>query len=129
MLKVLFSTTEVHPRDRFDYWHSVACKEIVRHDSVPESSIGFEAELRSGMVSDIGLILFTNSPMTATHSPWHVSRAESDDLFVCRQMTGKLALDQDGRTLVLEKGDFALLDPKLPYVASFIGGSSTLVVK
>jgi hypothetical protein len=31
-MKELFSTTEVHARDRFDYWHSVASKTIVPHD-------------------------------------------------------------------------------------------------
>ena len=38
-VKTIFSTSPVHPRDRFDYWHSLACKEIVGHDSLPENRI------------------------------------------------------------------------------------------
>jgi hypothetical protein len=35
-LKTIFSTTGVHARERFDYWHDVACKNLVEHDSNPE---------------------------------------------------------------------------------------------
>jgi hypothetical protein len=29
----LFSTRDVHPRERIDYWHEVARKNIVYHDA------------------------------------------------------------------------------------------------
>ena len=32
-MKTVFSTKLVHPRDKFDFWHSVACKTVVDHDS------------------------------------------------------------------------------------------------
>ena len=32
----LFSTQDVRPHNRFDYWYQVACKTIVKHDSWPE---------------------------------------------------------------------------------------------
>ena len=31
-VKKLFSTEQLHPRDRFDYFHEVACKHIVGHE-------------------------------------------------------------------------------------------------
>jgi AraC-like DNA-binding protein len=50
-------------------------------------------------------------------------------LFICRQHAGLLALEQDGRQLVLGVGDVTLLDPNLPYAARFSAASKLLVVK
>jgi AraC family transcriptional activator of tynA and feaB len=123
-VQTLFSTSNIHPRDRFDYWHSVACKMVVDHDSRPECRETFEAELQGGTLGDLGLVLFENSPMDISNP-----RATTDELFVCRQMVGKLALEQNSREVVLEGGDITLLDPLLPYSGRFFSGSKLLVLK
>jgi AraC family transcriptional activator of tynA and feaB len=128
-VKTLFSITSVHPRDRFSCWHDVACKTLVDHDSSPECRQTFRAELQSGSLADIGLILFDNSPMTVSHDMRHVAHANADEVFVCRQVAGRLALEQDSREAVLEPGDFMLLDPRLPYTGKFFEGSKLLVLK
>jgi AraC family transcriptional activator of tynA and feaB len=128
-MKRLFSTASVHPRDRFDYWHTVACKNLVGHSSKPACRQTFEAEIATGMLADIGLLLFANSPMDVTRAMQHVARSEGDDLFICRQVAGALALEQDSRQVILEAGDITLLDPILPYIAKFSAGSKLLVLK
>lgn len=128
-MKKLFSTAEVHPRDRFDYWHNVACNSLVDHSSKPECQQTFQAQIETGTLADIGLILFENSPMVAVRSAHHLARAKDDELFFCRQMSGVLALEQDERQVRLNAGDFALLDPLLPYAAKFSLGSKLLVLK
>src|ERR1700761_849793 len=55
VVQTLFSTSNIHPRDRFDYWHSLACKMIVDHVSRPECREAFEAELQWGTLGDLGL--------------------------------------------------------------------------
>ena len=57
-MKTIFSTDEVHPRDRFDYWHSVACRTLVVHDSTPTCRQTFSAQLRRGALAEIGLFVF-----------------------------------------------------------------------
>ena len=74
-MKTVFSTAEIHSRDRFIYWHEVACKHLVDHDSRPESRASFRAELQAGALSDIGLVLFENASMTISHARQHVARA------------------------------------------------------
>ena len=128
-MKKLFSTKDVHPRDRFDYWHSVACNNLVGHSSTPECRQTFAAEIEMGMLADIELVLFENSPMDVARTVKHVAQSQGDELFVCRQAAGLLALEQDGRQLVLGAGDVTLLDPLLPYSARFAAGSKLLVVK
>ena len=46
-METVFSTSEVHVRDRFDYWHDVACRSIVNHDSRPECRLTFNAAISS----------------------------------------------------------------------------------
>jgi len=129
MMNRLFSTAEVHPRDRFDYWHSVACKNLVAHDSTPESRHTFQAEMHFGALADLSLVLFENSPMSISHSQRHCARMRSDEVFVCRMISGRLMLEQAGREVVMESGDLTLLDPLLPYDGKFSAGVKLLVLK
>jgi AraC family transcriptional regulator, positive regulator of tynA and feaB len=126
-MQPLFSTSEVHPRDRFDYWHDVACKKVVHHDAEPDSRQTFRGELRYGLLGSIGLVTFENSPMSVTHTPRHVSLANPDEVFILRQETGLLTLGQASREVKLGEGDIALLDPRLPYTARYLGDSHTLL--
>jgi AraC-like DNA-binding protein len=128
-MQSLFSTSKVHPRDRFAYWHDVACKSIVFHDSEPDSRQTFQGELRSGLLGSLGLVIFENSPMNVSRTPLHIAHANTDDVLICRQDVGLLTLEQGNRELTLQSGEVALLDSRLPYTARFAGSSRTLVVK
>ena len=67
--------------------------------------------------------------MAISHTARHVARSNTDDLFICRQVAGRLALEQDSREVMLESGDITLIDPRLPYVGRFFEGSALIVLK
>lgn len=125
----LFSTVGLPARERFNYWHDVACKTIIEHDSRPDPPQAFYAAIDHGVVGNLRLLLFENAPMTVSRTARHIARARTDDLFVCRQTAGALQLEQSGRQLILQAGDITLLDPMLPYQAKFLSGSKLLVLK
>lgn len=128
-MKTVFSTEHIHPRDRFDFWHSVARKDVVEHASTPRCRNTFQAELRSASVGAIDLVLFQNSEMSVVHSRSHIARADPEELFICRQFGGRLVLEQDGRQVILDPGDITLLDPRQPYRGHFSEASEVLVLK
>jgi AraC family transcriptional regulator, positive regulator of tynA and feaB len=128
-MKTLFSTNDVHPRDRFDYWHQVACRKIVQHDARPACRATFEAAMHTGVLADLELVVFENGAMDIERTPRQIAHATNDNLFVCQQISGVLGLEQIGRQIVLETGDVTLLDPLLPYVEKFYSTSKTLVLK
>lgn len=128
-MKPLFSTEEVHPRDRFAYWHNVACRRIVKHDSRPQSRREFHAALQSGALAGMEFLLFENAPMRVERTSSHIALEAHDDLFVLRQMSGTLVLEQDGRETTLDPGEMALIDSTRPYSGKFFGGSELLLVK
>ena len=124
-----FSTTNVHPRDRFAYWHDVACTVLVKHHSRPQDRNTFRAEIRAAAISDIEMVMFENTALSVDHTLQHVGHAEADELYVCRQVAGDLALEQAGREVLLKQGDMTLLDPLLPYGGRFSADSKLLVLK
>jgi AraC-like DNA-binding protein len=89
----------------------------------------FEAEIEVGALGNLELILFRNSPMQVSHTVAHASSAKSDHLFVCRQLSGEVVLEQDTREIMLGAGSLTLLDPLLPYKGKFLRDSKMLVVK
>ncbi len=115
----IFSTDEVHPRDRFDYWHDVACAQIVDHDSKPDNRSTFSASIEVGSIAGIDVVQFGNAPMTIRHESGHIARAPNDEIFLCRQMAGELRLEQNARGCLLAPGSFTLLDPRFPYTGVF----------
>jgi AraC family transcriptional regulator, positive regulator of tynA and feaB len=125
-VKTIFSTDEVHPRDRFDFWHSVACRTIVAHDSIPACRQGFRAEVRCGVLAEIGLIQIHSDGFHFTRGGRH---ADSEDLLICRQLSGQMTLEQCGREISLSSGSFMLLDPRVPYTGSYSSAASWLVLK
>ena len=128
-MRTIFSTKVLHPRDRFDYWHSVACDKIVAHDSVPTSRSTFQAELRVGALSDIPIVWFQNSSMSVSHTERHIAQSGADEVLICRQIAGTLALEQNGRSCLLEPADFTVIDPKVPYSGRFASSSELLLLK
>ncbi|MGO4175467.1 helix-turn-helix domain-containing protein [Bosea sp. TAF32] len=128
-MELIFSTADVPRRNRFDYWHSVACQNVIHHDSKPRCLPEFHAELRSSALADLGLVEFSNAAMTVVHSAAHAANANSDEVLICRQAAGRLILEQEGRDALLHPGDITVLDPCLPYTGEFSAGSRLLVVK
>lgn len=128
-MKLVFSTTDVPGRDRFDYWHSVACQNVTNHDSSPSCRPRFHAELRAGELADFKLVEFSNAAMTVAHNAGHAAQADPEEVLICRQGAGRLIVEQEGRQVLLEPGDITLLDPRSPYVAEFSPNSHLLVVK
>ena len=128
-MQKLFSTHSLHPRDRFDFWHEVACKNVVGHDSQPQSRRNFHAEFERGSLGEISILRFQNSPMQVIGTRRHIARADSDELFLCRQIKGVLSFEQCGREVRLEADDMTLIDPMLPYHGRFGNGSELMVVK
>jgi len=128
-MDTVFSTDDVHPRDRFDYWHDVACKTIIEHDSRAEHPARFAAHIRAASLGTSEVVLFGNSPMTVRHATKHLSHTRDDQIFLCQQVAGELALEHEARDCRLTPGALTLLDPRLPYEGTFSGGSELLVWK
>src|SRR5690349_3018897 len=100
-MQKLFSTEDVHPRDRFDYWHSVACQRLTRHDSKPSCPHAFHASMEGLTFADSALLQFDNSAMDVWRTRPQVEGEASADVFFCLQLRGNLGIEQNNRIAVL----------------------------
>jgi AraC family transcriptional regulator, positive regulator of tynA and feaB len=126
-MKTIFSTTDVHARDGYDYWHEVLCKKIIEHDCTPEFRDGFRGELKAGAIADIGLLLYESSSMHCRATLRHVGHSKPEELFVLRQRAGATIAGQAGREVLLETGAFTLLDPRRPMLGNHLKGSRLIL--
>lgn len=128
-MKTVFTTSGLHARDRFEFWHEIAERVLVGHDSLPIRRERFVAELRAAELADVGLFSFDNGAMRCARERRHIVKSDAGDLFMCRQVTGRFALEQHGRRNLYAPGDMVLLDPSLPYSVRFSDDSNMLMLK
>ncbi len=67
--------------------------------------------------------------MTVNRTRRDSARAPDDSLFLCRQLSGDLGLEQQGRAIVLGPGEMTLLDAQRVYRGDFRAGSRLMVLK
>lgn len=123
------STTDVHPRDAFDYWHEELCRKVVPHDCTPEDRQRFNAQTHSTPLADITLVEYESSPMVNEVTARHAAHANSDELLIRLQTAGTFLFEQDGREGVLEAGDMLVFDTRRPFRGRYLSGAKELIVK
>lgn len=128
-MDVTFATTDVHPRDRLDYWREVACRAFVDLECDTPQRRSFRATIRSGAFADLGLSVVESDPCEVRRTPRGIARSGGDALLLSVQMAGSCALMQDGRRAELAPGDFALYDTRRPYTLDVGARTAQLVLK
>lgn len=128
LMRKIFSTDDVHPRDRFDYWMGAIRQNIIRNDAVPACRRAFRAELSARSIGAVHITLSSSSAIKVSHTKHHNGQPSDDQLFVFMPLAGSKVLQQSGRQAVLWPGQLALIDPRLPHDASISDGSGMLTL-
>lgn len=114
-MTTVYSTSDVHPRDRISYWVDVATKGFVAHQFQAKSGAAFTGSVGISSLAEIGVAYFDCDAAVAVRSPREILREDHDDLLLILQLSGKAVFDQDGREAVTEDGSLILLDPRRPF--------------
>lgn len=128
-METVFTTAEVHVRDRFDFWHAAAEKSMVHHDTRTDCRERFEAEIKAGALADMGLVVFTSSTREIAHTARHAANADDGKIFLCRQNMGWSTFEHGGRRVALVPSEMTLLDPRSAYSGAFSDGSGMTILK
>jgi AraC family transcriptional regulator, positive regulator of tynA and feaB len=126
-MAVVFSTRDVHPRERLAYWRETMS--IVPHDFSSSVGSAFLGTVRSEMLDDVLVSEFECDHCEVTRTTRHISRSDCDDFLLCMQLTGRAVHTQDERQAVAEKGSFVLIDPRRPFSVSYIGHTRSISLK
>ncbi|WP_028926193.1 helix-turn-helix domain-containing protein [Pseudonocardia acaciae] len=114
-------STEVARRERFDYWQDVICDVFVKLDArrlvAAEEFTGSLSSVRAGAVRVSRMRV---SAHEVTRSARAIARSDTHSQLINMPLTGRCdVLMQDGRSAVLNAGDFALSDTSRPYRLRF----------
>lgn len=105
----LVSTAAVHPRDRFDYWHEVACRAMVPFECRPRDRSSFEGEITALPFAGAFLTITSNNGVSTWRTARQVAQSKNS-VFICSQISGTTRISQNGRDAVLQAGDLTLVD-------------------
>jgi AraC family transcriptional regulator, positive regulator of tynA and feaB len=109
------STAGVRPRERFDYWHDVVCRNLVDLEYQLIGEGQFDATFHATPMSALQLCRIKASPHSAARSGAGISRTGSESVVFNFVLSGSLIAEQDGRVARLKVGDGALCDADRPY--------------
>jgi len=117
-MAVVYSTSDVHPRDSVAYWVEVVTRGFVKY-ALSQNGEAFRASVRTGSLGGLGVASYACDPHGVARGPRDISRADSDDYFLCLQLSGRSTHMAVDREAVIEDGDFFLLDPRRPFSGRF----------
>ena len=110
-----WSTTDVEPRRRFEYWNDVVAKAVCGVNVAQPSGQEFDATISTRRLND--------AAFTSFHSPAHeidrtardISRDSGDAYLLSLQLGGIARLKQGGREIVLKPGELGMVDGGRPF--------------
>lgn len=122
------STQGMWPRQSIEYWNDVACSTFTpqRVDPVEKN---LRAAIHRATVGEMRVVLAVSSGCRITRSSQHVARSLESYFLIHLQLAGSSVNRQDGREIVLGRGDFAICDSTRPYQLEFRQDTSILVLR
>lgn len=110
-----YSTAEIEPARRFEYWVDVVCNQCISATSKPLTEIPFDARLATSSIGAVEI-----SEMAAPLHWWsrdaiHLRKSPEDELWIAYMAEGTARVSQHGRDAHLGKGDMVLYDAAQPF--------------
>lgn len=120
----VWSTTDVHPRDRLAYWIDGLARNVTTVECEPRRDQPFFGEIRAEVLGPIGVMTYSSVPQVFAQS-------QPRAVFTLGlQMEGHGLGSQDGRDTTLNPGELVLYDAtrafRLAFYSSFVRIKLTL---
>jgi AraC-like DNA-binding protein len=123
-----FSTAELPPHRRLEYWNDLTGSAFTPLVTDPLDRQAFAGSLTRTQIGQIRVAEARSEPAVVRHSRQHVARAREALFMLCLQLDGVSVNRQQGREAILRYGDFQLLDSSRPYEISFEQPNRMLVL-
>lgn len=114
---------------RLHYWRDVVCDTFVELECQAGASDDFHGSLHSSSLLDIEFSDVRASAQKVERTRSRIARSHHDVFLLSLQTFGRGIVSQDGRTAILEPGDFVLYDTTRPYDLTFADDFSQLVLR
>ena len=115
----IWSTNDVHPRDRVAYWVDGLSGAIAHVDCEPRRDKPFFAEICVSAVGEIRCATYSSVAQVVARSARQIAHQPADMFTIGLLLAGHGLGSQDGRDTVLRPGDLVLYDVTRPSRLSF----------
>lgn len=114
----LWSSADIHPRDRVASWVDAVCDSSVHVESTPRRRDSFFATLRVQPIGEVWFSEVSSVAQRMVRAPRHVGLDEPHFCFVA-QASGRGRISQNGHDAELQTGDLTLTDSTKPFQLDF----------
>lgn len=126
---MIYSTHDVHPRERLSYWLEVATRGYVEHEFQTDHASTFSGSVQIAALPGLGLATFDAAPARIRRSERSAARSDNGDLLVSMQRTGETRVSQDGRDVIVRGRGMFLVDSQRPFEVDLRTFCSSVVVR
>jgi len=126
---VIFSTHDVHPRERLSYWLEVATRGYVEHDFRAADASAFSGSVEVTTLPGVGLAKFSASPARVGRSARSAGRTDNGDVLLGLQLSGEATISQDGNDALIRGRGMYLLDSLRPFEINLHAFSRSIVAR
>lgn len=126
---MIYSTQDVHPRERLSYWIEVATRGYVEHAFTATHGQLFSGMVQLTSLPGLGLSTFDADSAHVSRTERNAARADNDDLLLCLNVEGELVVSQDGQDRLYDKRDLFVIDPLRPFTIDLKTHCRNIVVK
>lgn len=124
----VMSTTTVPPSERTAYWLDMICAMYVKLDCDQPSNQPLYGDIAFNRLGSIDLTHLRSNVPRVARTDSQIRLGGEDCLLVQVQRQGRCMVQQDGRSAVVEPGDFVLYDSIRPYELLFDNGGHDVFV-
>jgi AraC-like DNA-binding protein len=126
---VKMSTDVVQPKARLRFWREAVCDTFVELECHAAQTDEFFGTLTNSSLLDIQFSLVRAAAQRVVRTRSKIAQSSLDYYLLSLQTHGQGVVAQDGRTAILNPGDFALYDTTRPYDLTFTNGFGQLVLR
>ncbi len=129
MTEQLLTTNKLRDRDRLPFWRDMVCDTFVELECDKVAHGKFTGSIANSEMADMQFSVVESVAQQVRRTRSKIAQSDHDFYLLSLQTKGCGHLTQDGRTAILQPGDFALYDTTRPYDFSFAGDFAQLVLR
>jgi len=118
-LPKVFATSRAARGAQIKYWNDLHSSLLAPLEIKPLDRPGFEATSSLGHLGTLRIVSTQSAPATVEHRARHVALTKERRFRVMLSTRGRIRLHHVGREVVLDEGDFVMLDDSAPYRIAF----------
>lgn len=126
---MIYSTEDVHPRERLSYWLEVATRGYVEHDFRAGDGSAFAGSVEISTLPGVAFAKFAATSAQVRRSQRSAERSDNGDLLVGLHLGGELSVSQDGHDTVLRNRGLFLIDSQRPFEINLHTFCSNIAVR